>query len=212
MSEGGSASVPEISRELVGRLQAVGRAVSPEEIGDLWIFPPLSDVEESSEFLLFTRHRDGDRRSVYSARVRRDDGGDPGPGGAPGNSPRPSANGGASGAGGGAGAGSADQRITHHGTVPCDRVGRLVRRFRRRLGEEDREPVHVTLDGRRDRWAALLAADGEAAGDAPGVVEPRATGPAPAEEDRGDDAAPLTEAGAGEDRGPSAPSREAEAA
>jgi hypothetical protein len=212
MSEGGSASVPEISQELVGRLQAVGRAVSPEEIGDLWIFPPLSDVEESSEFLLFTRHRDGDRRSVYSARVRRDDGEDPGSGAAPGTSRRPSENGGAPGGDGGSGLVSAPQRITHHGTVPRDRVGRLVRRFRRRLGEEDREPVHVTLDGRRDRWTALLGADGEAAGDAPGAEEPRATGPAPAEGERDDDATPLTEAGATGDRGPAAPSREAEAA
>jgi len=211
MSEGGSASVPEISQELVGRLRAVGRAVSPEEIGDLWIFPPLSDVEDSSEFLLFTRHREGDRRSVYSARVRRNEGDEPGSGKAPGTDGRPLQDAGTpDGAGGPQGA--AAQRITHHGTVPGDRVGRLIRRFRRRLGEEDREPVHVTLDGRRDRWSALLGADRDAAGGERGVEASRATAPAPAEGGRGNDASHLTEAGTAGDRGPAAPSQEAEAA
>lgn len=139
MSDGGTASVPDVSGELARRLRAVERAVAPEEIHDLWIFPPLEDVEESAEFLLFTRRRDGDRRCVYSARVRR----------------RPAP---------GDGSRERVQEITDHGTVPTDRVARLIRRFRRRLGEEDREPTHVALEGREDRWSALV---GERRGGAP---------------------------------------------
>lgn len=181
MSEGGRASVPDISDDLVRRLRAVGSAVSPGEIGDLWIFPPLADVEESAEFLLFTRHRDGDRRCVYSARVRRGGNGS-GPGADAGDGPqdrdgrgRPTGN--------GAPGGRPGQEITHHGTVPSDRVGRLVRRFRRRLGAEDREPVHVTIDGREERWTGLLAENGGRedvdAGRDGGEADAPGRGPAP---------------------------------
>lgn len=158
MSRGGGASAVELSEELAGRLRALGRSVSPEEIGDLWIFPPLSDVEESAEFFLFTRLLERDRRRVYSARLP--------PGAADGNGAGAAGNGrggtGGEGAGGNGGPGSRShapgQEITEHGSVPAGRMPRLVERFRRRL-EDDGEPVHVIIDGRRERWVRLVAED-----------------------------------------------------
>lgn len=150
----------DLSEELVRRLRGVGRAVTPGEIGELWIFPPLEDVEESAEFLLFTRlSGNGDRR-LYSARMGRsgpregeaeEPAGDvaaeaPVPG-------EPSTNG-------------RRQRITDHGTIPADRVPRLVERFRRRVEAEGHEPVHVVVDGASERWRELLP-DGAADGDGP---------------------------------------------
>lgn len=148
----------DLSEELVRRLRSVGRAVTPGEIGELWIFPPLEDVEESAEFLLFTRlSGNGDRR-LYSARMGRD-----GPG-----------EGEADGPAGDAGAEAVvpeetpangrRQRITDHGTIPADRVPRLVERFRRRVEAEGHEPVHVVVDGAPERWSELLP-DGAVNGD-----------------------------------------------
>lgn len=148
----------DLSEELVRRLRSVGRAVTPGEIGELWIFPPLEDVEESAEFLLFTRlSGNGDRR-LYSARMGRDvppEGEDAGPTGdagaeavAPGEAP----------------ANGRRQRITDHGTIPADRVPRLVERFRRRVEAEGHEPVHVVVDGAPERWRELLP-DGAVDGD-----------------------------------------------
>ena len=156
MAQGAGASVPDVSEELVGRLRAVGNAVSPEEIGELWIFPPLPDVEASAEFLLFTCRLEGDRRRVYSARVVRGRNGNGAAGGA-----ASRANGAGADADGDARGGEAGQRITEHGSVPAGRVTRLVDRFRRRL-EEESEPRHLVIEGRPERWAALLGQDGEA--------------------------------------------------
>lgn len=158
MIRGGGMSGVDVSDELARRLRALARAVSPEEMGELWIFPPLSDMEGSSEFLLFTRRLERDRRRVYSARMtfRADDRGTAAHGAA-GNGGPPDA-----GAGNGDGSGPAEghtapgQRITEHGSVPSGRVHRLVDRFRRRL-EDGGEPVHVVIDGRRERWAELVA-------------------------------------------------------
>lgn len=158
MIRGGGMSGVDVSDELARRLRALSRAVSPEEMGELWIFPPLSDMEGSSEFLLFTRRLERDRRRVYSARMtfRADDRGTRAHGTA--------GNGGPPGAGAGNGDGSdagegdpaPGQRITEHGSVPSGRVHRLVDRFRRRL-EDGGEPVHVVIDGRRERWTELVA-------------------------------------------------------
>lgn len=158
MIRGGGMSGVDVSDELARRLRALARAVSPEEMGELWIFPPLSDMDGSAEFLLFTRRLERDRRRVYSARktLRAGNGG------------TEAADGSAANGGGAAGAGNGDgpdadagdpapgQQITEHGSVPSGRVHRLVDRFRRRL-EDGGEPVHVVIDGRRERWTELVA-------------------------------------------------------
>ncbi len=162
MTEGTGTSVDGVSQEVSRRLQAVGRAVSPEEIGDLWIFPPLRDVEHSAEFLLFTRRLEEGKLRLYSARLRHGTDDRSGENGA-----APVENGNGHGGGNGDGRhvdGSyrADgagpemrQEITEHGSVPADRVQGLVVRFRRRLGDEG-EPRHVSIDGREDRWRELF--------------------------------------------------------
>lgn len=148
MTEGAGTPAVDVSQELARRLHEVERAVSPSEIGELWIFPPLADVEESAEFLLFTRVLQEDRRRLYSARLRRlagEEGGEA----ANGNGTRP--------AGNGDGSAARKHEITEHGSVPADRVPGLVERFRRRLGE-GAEPTHLVIDGSVDRWSSLLPA------------------------------------------------------
>lgn len=86
------------------RLNGISEAVPHLEIAELWLFPPLTDVEESSEFFLFTRFLDGDARALYSARMVPENG-------AP-----------------------AHQVIVEHGHVPAGRVPRLIGQLQRRLG------------------------------------------------------------------------------
>lgn len=86
------------------RLNAVEHVVPPPEIADLWLFPPLPDVESSAEFLLFTRILEGNARALYSARM------------VPANG-TPS-----------------HQVIVEHGSVPAARVSRIVGQLQRRLG------------------------------------------------------------------------------
>jgi hypothetical protein len=109
-----------------GRIRELGRTVSPSEIAELWVFPPLSGLDGSAEFFLFTRV-DGDRRRLYSASLP----------------PGVEAN------------GTSGQRITEHGLVPPDRLPRMVRQLQRRLGESA-EPKHVEIDGCDRRWAELV--------------------------------------------------------
>lgn len=153
MSRGGGVSAVDVSEELAGRLRAVARAVSPEEIGELWIFPPLAEMEHSAEFVLFTRRLEEDRRRVYTARASPGAGDGPGENGAGSNGTRPASREGDPAAI--AGNGAPAQTITEHGSVPSGRVHRLVDRFRRRLGDEG-EPLHVVIEGRRERWATLV--------------------------------------------------------
>lgn len=157
MMEGAGAPAVDVSQELARRLREVGEAVSPSEIGELWIFPPLADVEESAEFLLFTRMLQEDRRRLYSARLRR----------LAGENEDEAARGNGTGAGA-AGDGSAARahEITEHGSVPADRVPGLVERFRRRLGEGG-EPKHLVIEGSVERWSALLPTTANGNGDGP---------------------------------------------
>ena len=69
------------------------------------MFPPLSGVESSAEFFLFTRFLDGGSRGLYSARMV-------------------PANGAPS-----------HQVIVEHGRVPAERVPRLIGQLQRRLGQ-----------------------------------------------------------------------------
>lgn len=120
--DGGEASIE-------GRLRALGRVVPPPEIAEIWVFPPLAEVDASAEFFLFTRFQDGERRALYSARLLPENG-----------TP-------------------ARQVVVEHGSVPADRVPRLVGRLQRRLGE-DRQPRHAVIDGEEGRWEALLGEAG----------------------------------------------------
>ena len=107
------------------RLRELGRAVSPSEIAELWVFPPLEALQGSTEFFLFTRF-EGDRRRLYSACLP------------PGVRPN----------------GNSGQRITEHGLVPPDRVPGMVAQLQRRLGEAA-DPVYLEIGGCDERWAEL---------------------------------------------------------
>jgi len=166
MTEGIGTSADGVTEEVARRLQAVGRTVSPEEIGDLWIFPPLEDVEHSAEFLLFTRRLEEGKLRLYSARLRHAVAGEePEPAAADGNG---HANG--NGAHPANGDPAMRQQITEHGSVPADRLPGFVVRLQRRLGGAA-EPRHVVIDGRPDRWHELLPADGNGASNGTGRVE-----------------------------------------
>jgi hypothetical protein len=110
---------------VASRLDALGQVVPPPEIAELWVFPPLAEIDDSEEFFLFTRFFQGESRRVYSARVLPANG-----------SP-------------------AKQIVVEHGTVPANRVSRLVGRLQRRIGQTG-EPRHVVIDGRLQRWEELL--------------------------------------------------------
>lgn len=90
-------------QSLAARLGDLGQRVPPPQIADLWLFPPLPDVEASSEFLLFTRMLEDGGRALYSARV------------VPANG-RP-----------------AHHVVVEHGRAPADKVARLVSGLQRRL-------------------------------------------------------------------------------
>jgi hypothetical protein len=107
------------------RLRELGRTVSPSEIAEVWVFPPLETLEGSTEFFLFTRFY-GDRRRLYSACL------------SPGVRPN----------------GNSGQRITEHGLVPADRVPLMVAQLQRRLGEFS-NPLHLEIGGSDERWAEL---------------------------------------------------------
>lgn len=174
MTEGTGTSADGVTEEVARRLRAVGRAVSPEEIGDLWIFPPLEDVEHSAEFLLFTRRLEEGKLRLYSARLRHAAAGeDPEPAAANGNG-HANGNGRADGNGNGAHAPNGGppmrQEITEHGSVPADRLPGFVVRLQRRLGGAA-EPRHVAIDGRPDRWHELLPARANGASNGAGRVE-----------------------------------------
>ncbi|MEN8144043.1 MAG: hypothetical protein ABFS14_03750 [Gemmatimonadota bacterium] len=117
----------ELDTEVVHKLRELGRAVSPIEISDLWIFPPLVDLASSTEFFLFTRFLSADTRRLCAARIE---------------------------AGNGR-SGPAVEEVTEFGVVPSGRLERLIEGFKRRLGEE-REPAYYRLDGCPQTWDRLV--------------------------------------------------------
>lgn len=138
-----------LNPELRSRLAALRRAVPPSEIGELWVFPPLDEPEGTREFFLFTRMAEEGARRLYTARV---------PPGSENGHAGTAASGNGEGAGNGA-HGLEAQEVTEHGRVPAGRIPGLVERFRRRL-EEEREPIHVHIDGSEVRWERFLGLDG----------------------------------------------------
>lgn len=143
----------EPSSDLGRRLRELQHRVPRSEIGELWVFPPLAEPEGTREFVLFTRFAGNGSRRLYSARIPPD--GENGSGPWRGFEPP---------TGGGAADGNGDgrQEVTEHGRVPAGRVPRLVEQLLRRL-DEDREPLHVNVDGRQERWSELLGRFGAAA-------------------------------------------------
>lgn len=115
----------EAEASVASRLDALASAVPPPEIAELWVFPPLAELESSAEFFLFTRFLEGHRRALCSARLQREEGA------------------------------SARQVVVEHGSVPADRVPRLVQRLQRRVGDEG-QPVHRVIEGCEARWRELL--------------------------------------------------------
>lgn len=146
----------ELSAELIRRLRHLEDFVSPELMGELWIFPPLDEPEGTREFVLFTR-MDGDgERAVYSARHRPGD--DDGAraaaaGNGAGDAAARSGNGGAPERT--AGGEAPEQAVVEHGRAPAERLPGLVEALLRRLGDE-RAPVHVAIEGSRRRWDELV--------------------------------------------------------
>lgn len=181
------------SAPVIERLRDVERRMDPAEIAGVWIFPPLPDLEESSEFVLLSRYLTDGRLRLYTSGLRRRAreagsaaGEDPEAGGGTGSeggAPEPPT--------------GADHEVTEHGAVPADRLPRLLDRFRRRI-DQDADPRHVAIEGSRERWEALVPppdpeAGEEAASDAgEGAASDAREGAA---SDAGDPAA--REAGAG---------------
>lgn len=132
-----------ISAQLAERLRHLGDAIPPSEIAELWIFPPMVELENSGEFFIFTRFYNGKGRRVYSAGLNSFADDEPIP--------------------------VDDQEILEHGSVPHDRVPRIVERFQRRLGE-NREPRHMVIEGSEERWSTLFPSD-----DADGPIAVTAT-------------------------------------
>lgn len=147
-----------LSDEVSRRLHDLEDTVPPSEIDELWVFPPLDEPDGTAEFVLFTRLGDNGTRRLYSSRVppsdeeRREL---PGPSGYTREREREMANRRNGDEGDGEEEAGADQRVTEHGTMPQGRLPGLVQRFRRRL-EEDRAPVHLRIDGSRQRWIELV--------------------------------------------------------
>ncbi|HKK28373.1 MAG TPA: hypothetical protein VKB18_09850 [Gemmatimonadota bacterium] len=140
------------STPVIERLRDVERRMDPAEIAGVWIFPPLPDLEASSEFVLLSRYLTDGRLRLYTSGLRR-------------RAREAESAAGDAGEAGGTGSGSegassspptgADHEVTEHGAVPADRLPRLLDRFRRRIDQEA-DPRHVAIEGSRERWEALV--------------------------------------------------------
>ncbi len=87
------------------RLGDLSRRIPPPRIADVWLFPPLPQVEDSAEFFLFTSILEDGGRALYSARM------------VPANGT------------------PAHQVVVEHGRAPANRVPGLVAGLQRRLGQ-----------------------------------------------------------------------------
>ena len=156
-SNGNGVSGPpddETRREVATRLRDLGQRIAPAEISDIWVFPPLSHLEGSTEFLLFTRFLPDEMRHLCGAEFTTGNG----------NQKTVNGNGIGSTNGNGNGGGNGDgapttpdrvRRITEYGAVPSHRVSRVVAGFRARLGDH-REPFHFEIGGSADNWGQLV--------------------------------------------------------
>ena len=148
-----------VDSDLAVRLRALEHSVSPAEISDLWVFPPLPDLEDSEDFVLFTRVLPDEMRRVCRAEFAEavvTNGNGQHVNGRNGNGATGEGHSNGNGNGNGNGSEFPVARITEYGRVPSKRVQRVVDGFRRRLGD-DREPLHIRVDGCPDSWIRLLA-------------------------------------------------------
>jgi len=137
---------------VAGRLRDVEARIDPEQIVDVWIFPPLRDLDDSSEFVVLSRSVPDGRRRLYTAGLRRRP---PEPPPAEEGTEEAESAAAEPGAPEGAASRAPTHEVTEHGVVPAERLPRLLERFRRRIGEQH-EPRHVAIQGSRARWEALV--------------------------------------------------------
>lgn len=162
----------QLPSDLALRLRELGRHVSPDQISDVWIFPPLPDMEGSAEFLLFTRFLPEEMRRLCAAELASPRNGNgraslpadaSGKGGRSSKDASPGAGGNGNGSDAGTPAGTnggngkraLGGRITEYGAVPSHRVPRLLAGFRKRLGDM-REPLHFEVGGCPLSWDRLV--------------------------------------------------------
>jgi len=162
MNGNGAGHAPEDQREIIseltaGRLRRLAGRIPPDELAEIWVFPPLEDVDGSDEFHLFTRRMSEGVYRVCAAEFPGD-----AKNGAEANGA--AANGAAAANGSGqVGEAAGEPRVTVYGAVPESRVPRLVAGFRDRLGD-GREPLYLPIYGSLERWRLAVGADPEAAG------------------------------------------------
>ena len=157
--------------EVATRLRDLGQRVAPAEISDVWVFPPLSHLEGSTEFLLFTRFLPDEMRHLCGVEFADGNGNGNGNGHIVNRRPEPNGAGNGNGNGNGDGNGDANgelaaanghvRSITEYGAVPSHRVSRVVAGFRERLGEHS-EPLHFEIGGCADSWGQLVDPEGSA--------------------------------------------------
>lgn len=138
-------SRPERSLPLDARLRAIGDHISPTQIAELWVFPPLPDRDATSEFLLLACYDGTDRRRIVTAQLEARL------------------------------ADPEDEeydwvlRLEEHGAAPEGWVAGIPDRLLRRLSEAG-VPEVVEIGGQPERWADAIQrfADGDGASAAPG--------------------------------------------
>lgn len=150
-TENGSAET--ISELTAARLRRLAGRIPPDELSEVWVFPPLEDIEGSDEFHLFTRRMSEGVYRVCAAEF-------PGDGGKDGAANGPAVNGEQAG----------EPRVTVYGAVPESRVPRLVAGFRDRLGD-GREPLYLPIYGSLERWRLAVGVDAAPEGAASEVSE-----------------------------------------
>lgn len=144
----------EARREVANRLRDLGQRIAPAEISDIWVFPPLPNLEGSTEFLLFTRFLPDEMRHLCGAEFTAGHGN--------GSGQAANGNGNGNGTGGPAPADDRVRRITEYGAMPSHRVSRVVAGFRERLGDHS-EPLHFEIGGCADSWGRLVSVEEPAA-------------------------------------------------
>ncbi|MDT8436485.1 MAG: hypothetical protein RRA92_06985 [Gemmatimonadota bacterium] len=140
-----------IDADLARRLRALAGSVPPDEISELWVFPPLAAVEDSREFVVLTRLLPDGMRRVCAAELP--------PCTENGTAATPRAEAAVPAQGNGDAA--AGPALAEFGRVPSGRVGRVVEGFRRRLGDA-MEPIHLRIEGRAEAWDRALAPEAAA--------------------------------------------------
>ena len=139
-------STETISELTAARLRRLAGRIPPDELSEVWVFPPLEDIEGSDEFHLFTRRMSEGVYRVCAAEF---------PGDASANGEARAANAG-------------EPRVTVYGAVPESRVPRLVAGFRDRLGD-GREPLYLPIYGSLERWRLAVGVDADAGAGGSGV-------------------------------------------